>query len=86
MKKQLSLVSVFLVFLAMGFGDAAGQLVSIVEKAFNITPLAASLGHDYVWCLVGADGRHPVPHRKEENVDYRFDTLFVRCRIADYGL
>lgn len=43
MKKTLSLVSVFFVFLAMGFGDAAGQLVSVVEKAFNITPLMASL-------------------------------------------
>lgn len=43
MKKQLSLISVFFVFLAMGFGDAAGQLVSIVETAFNITPLTASL-------------------------------------------
>lgn len=42
MKKQLSLLSVFFVFLAMGFGDAASQLVSVVEKAFNITPLMAS--------------------------------------------
>lgn len=43
MKKSLSLLSVFLVFLAMGFGDAAGQLVSIVEKAFAVTPFMASL-------------------------------------------
>lgn len=43
MKKQLSLISVFFVFLAMGFGDAAGQLVSVVEKAFNISPFMASL-------------------------------------------
>ncbi|MDD3151668.1 MAG: MFS transporter [Bacteroidales bacterium] len=42
MKKSLSLVSVFLVFLAMGFGDAAGQLVSIIEKAFNVSPFTAS--------------------------------------------
>lgn len=39
----LSVFAVFLVFLAMGFGDAAGQLVSIVEKAFKVTPFAASL-------------------------------------------
>lgn len=43
MKKQLSLISVFLVFLAMGFGDAANQLVSVVEKAFNVSPFTASL-------------------------------------------
>ena len=43
MKKQLSLISVFFVFLAMGFGDAAVQLVSVVEKAFNVTPFTASL-------------------------------------------
>ena len=43
MKKQLSLISVFFVFLAMGFGDAAGQLVSAVEKAFNVSPFTASL-------------------------------------------
>ena len=36
-------MSVFFVFLAMGFGDAAGQLVSVVEKAFNVTPFTASL-------------------------------------------
>ena len=42
MKKSLSLFSVFLVFLAMGFGDAAGQLVSVVEKVFNVTPFMAS--------------------------------------------
>ena len=42
MKKNLSLVAVFFVFLAMGFGDAAGQLVSVVEKAFNISPFMAS--------------------------------------------
>ena len=42
MKKPLSLVAVFFVFLAMGFGDAAGQLVSVVEKAFDITPFMAS--------------------------------------------
>ena len=33
----------FFVFLAMGFGDAAGQLVSVVEKAFNVSPFTASL-------------------------------------------
>jgi fucose permease len=27
----------------MGFGDAAGQLVSVVEKAFNVSPFTASL-------------------------------------------
>ena len=43
MKKQLSLISVFFVFLAMGFGDAAGQLVSVVEKAFKVSPFTASL-------------------------------------------
>lgn len=43
MKKQLSLISVLFVFLAMGFGDAAGQLVSVVEKAFNVSPFTASL-------------------------------------------
>ena len=42
MKKHLSLVAVFFVFLAMGFGDAAGQLVSVVEKAFDISPFMAS--------------------------------------------
>ena len=42
MEKKLSLVAVFFVFLAMGFGDAAGQLVSVVEKAFDITPFLAS--------------------------------------------
>lgn len=42
MKKTVSLISVFFVFLAMGFGDAAGQLVSVVEKAFSISPLMAS--------------------------------------------
>ena len=42
MKKNLSLLAVFFVFLAMGFGDAAGQLVSVVEKAFDITPFMAS--------------------------------------------
>ncbi len=43
MKKSLSVFAVFLVFLAMGFGDAAGQLVSIVEKAFSVSPFMASL-------------------------------------------
>ncbi|MDL2227304.1 MFS transporter [Odoribacter sp. OttesenSCG-928-L07] len=43
MKNSLSVFAVFLVFLAMGFGDAAGQLVSIIEKAFNVTPFTASL-------------------------------------------
>lgn len=43
MKKNLSIVAVFSVFLAMGFGDAAGQLVSVVEKAFHISPFMASL-------------------------------------------
>ncbi|MDD4848958.1 MAG: MFS transporter, partial [Bacteroidales bacterium] len=42
MKKSLSLFSVFLVFLAMGFGDAAGQLVSIVQNAFGVSPFMAS--------------------------------------------
>lgn len=42
MKKSLSLLSVLLVFLAMGFGDAANQLVSIVEKAFDVSPFVAS--------------------------------------------
>lgn len=42
MKKSLSLLSVFLVFLAMGFGDAAGQLVSIVQQAFRVSPFMAS--------------------------------------------
>ena len=42
MKKQLSLFSMFLVFLAMGFGDASGQLVSVVEKAFQVSPFMAS--------------------------------------------
>lgn len=42
-QSQLSLIAIFLVFLAMGFGDAAGQLVSVVEKAFGISPFAASL-------------------------------------------
>jgi len=43
MKKNLSIIAVFFVFLAMGFGDAAGQLVSVVEKAFHISPFMASL-------------------------------------------
>lgn len=43
MKKSLSVFSIFLVFLAMGFGDAAGQLVSIIQKAFEVTPFTASL-------------------------------------------
>ena len=43
MKKQLSLISVFFVFLAMGFGDAAGQLVSVVQEAFKVSPFTASL-------------------------------------------
>ena len=42
MKKSLSLFSVFLVFLAMGFGDAAGQLVSVVENVFHVSPFMAS--------------------------------------------
>lgn len=42
MKKTLSIVSVFFVFLAMGFGDAANQLVSVVEKAFNVSAFVAS--------------------------------------------
>lgn len=42
-QSQLSLIAIFLVFLAMGFGDAAGQLVSVVEKAFGISPFTASL-------------------------------------------
>ena len=43
MKRTLPVFTIFLVFLAMGFGDAAGQLVSIVEKAFDVTPFMASL-------------------------------------------
>jgi len=43
MKKSLSLFSLFLVFLAMGFGDAAGQLVSVVQDAFSVSPFMASL-------------------------------------------
>lgn len=39
---RVSLFAILLVFLAMGFGDAAGQLVSIVEKTFNVTPFMAS--------------------------------------------
>ena len=35
-------MSMFFVFLAMGFGDAANQLVSVVEKAFNVSPFVAS--------------------------------------------
>lgn len=42
MKKSLSLFSVFLVFLAMGFGDAAGQLVSVVQSVFDVSPFMAS--------------------------------------------
>ncbi len=42
MKKQLSLISVFLVFLAMGFGDAANQLVSVVKDAFQVSSFTAS--------------------------------------------
>ena len=42
MKKSLSVFAVFLVFLAMGFGDAANQLVSIVQEAFHVTPFTAS--------------------------------------------
>ena len=42
MKKNFSLLSVFLIFLVMGFGDAANQLVSIVQTAFDITPFMAS--------------------------------------------
>lgn len=36
-------VPVLLAFLCMGFGDAAGQLVSIVEQAFGVSPFTASL-------------------------------------------
>ncbi|MGI6718241.1 MAG: MFS transporter [Bacteroidales bacterium] len=42
MKKSLLVFAVFLVFLSMGFGDAAGQLVSIVENAFSVSPFMAS--------------------------------------------
>lgn len=38
----LSLGAIFLAFLAMGFGDASGQLVSVVEKAFEVSPFQAS--------------------------------------------
>jgi fucose permease len=42
-KNNFSTFPIFLAFLCMGFGDASGQLVSVVEKAFNISPFAASL-------------------------------------------
>lgn len=37
-----STFAILLSFLCMGFGDAAGQLVSIVEQAFGVTPFMAS--------------------------------------------
>jgi len=40
---KFSTVPIFLAFLCMGFGDASGQLVSVVEKAFRVTPFMASL-------------------------------------------
>jgi fucose permease len=42
-KNNFSAFPIFLAFLCMGFGDASGQLVSVVEKAFNISPFMASL-------------------------------------------
>lgn len=33
---------ILLAFLCMGFGDAAGQLVSVVERAFSVSPFMAS--------------------------------------------
>ncbi|MDR0969980.1 MAG: MFS transporter [Lentimicrobiaceae bacterium] len=38
-----AVTAIMLVFLAMGFGDAAGQLVSIIEEAFHVSPFMASL-------------------------------------------
>jgi fucose permease len=42
-KNKFSTFPIFLAFLCMGFGDASGQLVSVVEKAFSVTPFMASL-------------------------------------------
>ena len=41
--KKTSVFPIFLVFLAMGFGDAAGQLVSVVKNAFGVSATTASL-------------------------------------------
>jgi len=40
---KFSTVPIFLAFLCMGFGDASGQLVSVVEKTFSVSPFMASL-------------------------------------------
>ena len=42
-KNNFSIFPIFLAFLCMGFGDASGQLVSVVEKTFGISPFTASL-------------------------------------------
>ena len=42
-KNSFSVFPIFLAFLCMGFGDASGQLVSVVEKAFGVSPFTASL-------------------------------------------
>ena len=42
-KNKFSTFPIFLAFLCMGFGDASGQLVSVVEKTFNVSPFMASL-------------------------------------------
>jgi len=42
-KDNFSAFPIFLAFLCMGFGDASGQLVSVVEKAFGVSPFTASL-------------------------------------------
>lgn len=42
-KNNFSAVPIFLAFLCMGFGDASGQLVSVVEKTFSVSPFMASL-------------------------------------------
>ena len=34
---------VFLVFLAMGFGDVVGPLVTLVKETFNVSNLTAQL-------------------------------------------
>ena len=42
-ENKFSVFPIFLAFLCMGFGDASGQLVSVVEKAFGVSPFTASL-------------------------------------------
>jgi fucose permease len=41
-RNAFSVFSLFLAFLCMGFGDAAGQLVSVVKSAFGISSFMAS--------------------------------------------